>query len=312
VNTLETDAAGNITNIKFFNWAGEESIVRGKIVVLAANAIETSILMLFNRLAQCSGMVGKNLMDHPQGYGVGVYTDPIFTFRGPPTTSGIDDYRDGDFRKDSAAFRISIGNDGWSRFVRKNNPQKLDNLEFLINEQFGSEKIVIGKAFREAVAAKVTRMFRFSYSTEMLPDLNNKVELSTTGGDTDTITRLPRPKISFKIDRETDYNSKAFLMAGRVLTGLFTALQIPSTDFEVQNDQSAFSGAGHIMGTLRMGNDRSSSVVNKNLNAHDHPNLFIVGSGVFPTACTANPTLTISALSLRLADYLVSQIQLKI
>jgi choline dehydrogenase-like flavoprotein len=310
VNTMETDQGGNITHIKFFNWAGEEDSVQGKMVVLAAHAIESSILLLFNKLAGGSGLVGKNLMDHPQGYGVGVYSDPLFTFRGPPTTSGIDAYRDGDFRKDSAAFRISIGNDGWSRFVRKNNPQKIDNLEFLVNEKFGSDKIVIGKAFREAIAQKVTRMFRFSYSTEMLPDENNKVELSTNT-EPDNITRLPRPKISFVIDRQGDYNNKAFLMAGRVLTGLFTALKVAPADFEVQNSQSDFSGAGHIMGTLRMGNDAASSVVDKNLRVHDHSNLFIIGSGVFPTACTANPTLTIAALSLRLADHLTSQIQSK-
>ena len=52
-----------------------------------------------------------------------------------------------------------------------------------------------------------------------------------------------------------------------------------------------------------MGNNPNESVVDVNLQSHDHPNLFIVGSGVFPTGATANPTLTIAALSLRLADY---------
>jgi choline dehydrogenase-like flavoprotein len=40
-------------------------------------------------------------------------------------------------------------------------------------------------------------------------------------------------------------------------------------------------------------------VVNRDLRTHDHPNLFILGSAVFPTGATANPTLTIAALSLR-------------
>jgi choline dehydrogenase-like flavoprotein len=310
VQKIETDDAGNISTIHYFNWAGEENTVKGKTVVLAANAIESSIILLFNKLANGSTLVGKNLMDHPQGYGVGIFKDPIFTFRGPPTTSGIDAFRDGDFRKDSAAFRISIGNDGWSRFIRKDNPQKLDNLEFLINEKFGTKNFLIGKALRDAVAQKITRIFRFSYSTEMLPSENNRVQLSDTV-PADPITKLPRPKISFKIDQEGNYNNNAFLMAGRVLTGLFTSLQVAPADFEVQNDQSQFSGAGHIMGTLRMGDDPKGSVVDKNLHAHDHPNLFIVSSGVFPTACTANPTLTVAALSLRLADHLISRIQAK-
>ena len=60
-------------------------------------------------------------------------------------------------------------------------------------------------------------------------------------------------------------------------------------------------GAGHIIGTARMGDDRATSLVDRDLRSHDHPNLFIVGSAVFPTSATANPTLTIAALSLRAA-----------
>ena len=55
------------------------------------------------------------------------------------------------------------------------------------------------------------------------------------------------------------------------------------------------------MGTARMGNDPKSSVVDRDLLSHDHRNLFILGSAVFPTGATANPTLTIAALSLRAA-----------
>ena len=65
--------------------------------------------------------------------------------------------------------------------------------------------------------------------------------------------------------------------------------------------RDAPEGAGHIMGTARMGNDPKSSVVDRDLRSHDHANLFILGSAVFPTGATANPTLTIAALSLRSA-----------
>ena len=44
------------------------------------------------------------------------------------------------------------------------------------------------------------------------------------------------------------------------------------------------------------------SVVDRDLRSHDHPNLFLLGSAVFPTSATANPTLTIAALSLRAVD----------
>ena len=48
--------------------------------------------------------------------------------------------------------------------------------------------------------------------------------------------------------------------------------------------------------------EASSAVVNAELRAFDHPNLFIEGSAVFPTGGAANPTLTIAALALRSVD----------
>ena len=56
------------------------------------------------------------------------------------------------------------------------------------------------------------------------------------------------------------------------------------------------------MGTARMGDDPATSVVDASLRSHDHKNLYILGSSVFPTGGTANPTLTIAALSLRAAQ----------
>jgi choline dehydrogenase-like flavoprotein len=59
--------------------------------------------------------------------------------------------------------------------------------------------------------------------------------------------------------------------------------------------------AAHIMGTCVMGDDPKDSVVNRWGRAHDVQNLWIVGSSVFPTSATANPTLTLAALALRTA-----------
>ena len=61
------------------------------------------------------------------------------------------------------------------------------------------------------------------------------------------------------------------------------------------------TSSGTILGTSRMGNDPRQSVVDRDLRAHDHANLFIVGGMVFPTAGMHPPTLTIAALALRAA-----------
>jgi hypothetical protein len=62
--------------------------------------------------------------------------------------------------------------------------------------------------------------------------------------------------------------------------------------------------SSHHLGTTRMGNDKNISVVDKNLKVHGLNNLYITGGSVFPTGGNANPTYTIIALSLRLAEYL--------
>ena len=67
------------------------------------------------------------------------------------------------------------------------------------------------------------------------------------------------------------------------------------------------AGGGHILGTTRMGDDRSTSVVDRNCRVHGYDNLFVAGSSVFPTGGYANPTLTILALTLRLADRLAEE-----
>ena len=65
-------------------------------------------------------------------------------------------------------------------------------------------------------------------------------------------------------------------------------------------------GGGHIMGTTRMGTSQSNSVVDRDCRVHGYHNLFVAGSSVFPTGGYANPTLTIVALALRLADTLAT------
>ena len=66
------------------------------------------------------------------------------------------------------------------------------------------------------------------------------------------------------------------------------------------------TGGGHIMGTTRMGTSQSNSVVDRDCRVHGYDNLFVAGSSVFPTGGYAQPTLTIVALALRLADTLAT------
>lgn len=67
-------------------------------------------------------------------------------------------------------------------------------------------------------------------------------------------------------------------------------------------DDVPLNGAHHHMGTTRMSRDPRDGVVDEHCQVHGAPNLFVAGSSVFPTAGQANPTLTIVALAIRLAD----------
>jgi len=80
-------------------------------------------------------------------------------------------------------------------------------------------------------------------------------------------------------------------------------LKVPQ--FEVWNGR--IHGCLYHMGGIRMGDDISTSVVDKNCKLHESPNTYIAGSAVFPTSGWANPTVTIMALAERLGDHLCNK-----
>ena len=71
--------------------------------------------------------------------------------------------------------------------------------------------------------------------------------------------------------------------------------------------QNGLTGQFHHMGTTRMADDPAKGVVDRNCKVHGVANLYVGGSSIFPTSSYVNPTLTIVALTLRLADYLRTQ-----
>lgn len=300
VVNVELDDAGAVSHVVYRPWdghhRGEPVRVTGRVVVIAANAIETAKLLLLAKserfpkgIANSSDQVGRNLMDHLQGEVVCLTPKGIYPFRGPPTTSGIDGFRDGPFRREHAAFRMSVGNDGWGR----SETPDITLRHMLDQHRFGRD-------LQQRLRDRITRQLRISYSTEVLPNPENRVQLSSQMDN----FGLPRPRIVLAV---SDYNHRAFARAKLVAAQIFA--QLGATEIKVVNDDpNAYTGAGHIMGTVRMGTDPTSSVVDRHCATHDHPNLYLVGAGVFPTAGTANPTLTLAALALRAADTINAQL----
>jgi choline dehydrogenase-like flavoprotein len=112
---------------------------------------------------------------------------------------------------------------------------------------------------------------------------------------------VPKPRVFFRLDR---YTETALGAARQIHERLFQALGAT----EIGHLPYA-EGAGHIMGTTRMGMDSKTSVATAQGQSHDHPNLWFAGSSLFPTSGTANPTLTIAALALRTADAMMRAMQ---
>lgn len=288
VTRLSVDPnSGRVTSVHYRSWDGSDYAVSGRIVVLAAHAIESAKLLLLSRdggLANSSDQVGRNLMDHPQGAGGCLAAEPLYPFRGPPTTSGIDVFRDGEFRRDHAAFRMSLGNDGWGSRIES----PVQTVNRLIDDG------LFGAGLRDAVRDRLTHQFRISYSTEMLPDPDNRV---TVSAKTDELG-IPQPALRFRVSA---YNHAAFAQARRVIHRILAAVGADTTiKFSPESDTD-YTGAGHILGTCRMAERAENGVVDRDGCSFDHGNLFIVGSSVFPTSGTANPTLTAVALTLRTA-----------
>src|SRR5262249_52968579 len=117
------------------------------------------------------------------------------------------------------------------------------------------------------------------------------------------------PQISYHVYDAKNYVSKCFDVILDLHALVFKQLGVLPEDQFMQKEPKFFGGSGHIMGTTVMGNNPKASVLDKDCRTHDHPTLFVLGSSVFPTSSTANPTSTIAALSLRAAEHIKSRLR---
>ena len=291
---IETDADNRVSGIRFRRADGTKGMAKARIYVLAAHAIETPRLLLHSRsgrnpsgVANRSDQVGRNLMDHPIQLSWALAGEPVWPYRGPISTSGIENLRDGKERRRRASLRIQLSNDGW-------------NWPTGGAETIGralAEQGLRGQALRDAVADQLSRQVQLAALVEQLPSARNRILLDPNDKDR---FGVPLPRLHYDIG---DYARAGLAAAREAHAAVFARLQ--STAIEHRMD---FEGAGHIIGTCRMGHDAGTSVVNPRLRCHDHSNLYLAGSAAFPTSGTANPTLTIAALSLRLAETLEAEL----
>ena len=310
--------------------------VSATVYVIAANSIETPRLLLMSKIgdregavANSSGLVGKNLMDHPYyvAWALMPKDRPVYPYRGPLSTSGIEDLRDGKFRRERGAFRVDIGNEGWNfvvggfggdpnittrDFVNGMNLSELNSKDITGLDR--DNAALFGAELAKTLNDLIPRQIRLGFLVEQSPDSSNAVTLSDRS-ITDGLG-LRRPQISYRL---SEYTRNGIAHAKRVGDLIFDKMgarqftKIPNDAFRFDGEINGkkvplnYTGAGHVMGTYRMGSNAKDSVVDSFQRSWDHRNLFLVGSGTFPTTGTANPTLTIAALSLRTADKILRE-----
>ncbi|MET4389887.1 choline dehydrogenase-like flavoprotein [Bradyrhizobium sp. F1.4.3] len=143
-------------------------------------------------------------------------------------------------------------------------------------------------------------------TAEQMPNPNSRIGL---GEDLDAFG-LRKVLVDWQLTAEDKRGiaTVSRLFGTELERGGFGRLQsaIPKDDSEWPSDMR---GDQHHMGTTRMNRDPSTGVVDENCGVHGVANLYVAGCSVFPTGGTFNPTLTIVALALRLADHIKERLR---
>ena len=255
--------------------------------VLAAGGVENARLLLLSAselypegLANSSGAVGRYFMDHLFAGAGGQLDEPT--------------------RQNHVGFNTSETH----QFYDDTDPIEGMKLEFLnyagpspVMEALGAE--TWGEELLEQLQASYGTHVAMGGLVEQLPDADNRVTLDPDVRDDHG---NPVPHIEWSLSERT---RRALRRANEIQHAILAELGV---DIEWTVGPEATGPAYHQMGTTRMGTDPASSVVDADCRAHDLPNLRIVGSSVFPTGGAMNPTLTIAALALRVAESMAESV----
>ena len=263
------------------SWQGETVFIKGRIVALAAGAVHSPALLLRSGgaggLANGSGQVGRNLMRHLIDYYL-VRTrsraEP-----GPVKQLALNDFYHHEGTK--LGTLQANGRMPPARIVAA-------GLRADWRPHIGPFDALWPLA-RPAVEWQVARMLRRSHIfVSFLEDLPHAENRITLGEDGRAI------RLAYKIPPADQERLARF----RHLIGQSLS------DFRVRPIHRAHLNAmlGHVCGTCRFGDDPATSVLDRNNRTHEVANLYVVDGSFLPTSGGTNPSLTIAANALRVAD----------
>lgn len=286
VQRLEHDVEGETIEAAVYATPdADEYRQEARAFIIACGGIETPRLLLLSRseqypdgLANSSGLVGRYLMDHP--------------FVG---TSAL-------YHENTRQGHIGFMTSESHQFYDHNAPTPGSiKLEFLNNAGQSSVELALetgewGDELLTYIQRNSGNKLMIGALVEQLPRKENHVTLDTSHSDDHG---NPVPDIHWHVG---SHELETMIRAQDIQERILYKMDARHLD---RTDPNHPGPARHPMGTTRMGDDPAESVVNAQLRAHDLDNLYIASSSTFVTGGAMNPTLTIAALSLKMADHIV-------
>ncbi len=281
VGRVETGKDGRATGVHYRR-NGRWQFQKARNVVVAGYSVETPRLLLNSAceqhpdgLANSSGLVGKGLMAHTNNATWGIMEEEIRWYKGPPSLAVCEHWNYEDRGKDF---------DGGYSFMSQG-PLPTDFATTLVTSEgpFGAELRNWMAHYNHMAGLKIVG--------ETMPQDGNRVELSEEKDE----NGLPVPKVTFSL---CDNDKRLVAHAENFMDEMLTAAGA--------GNLFRTSSTAHLMGGCRMGDNPDTSVVDANGRSWDIDNLFVCDGSLFPTAGGVNPSMTIVANSLRIADRIVA------
>jgi gluconate 2-dehydrogenase alpha chain len=283
---LVADAGGTaVSAVEYMDPDGALVQVSADRVILAASAAESARLLLLSQLGNSSGLVGRHLMFHFQTVVVGVMRQRVHGHRGRSVTMGFSDFRGtpGDPAHplggivELATSADLIG--------------EVKSYAFDLGQRGAALRALVEQSpLRDKLVAMIMQ-------AEDAPQAGNRVDL-----DPDLRDVYGRPAV------RVTYAPHAFELGARehYIPTMLSVLQAAGAQFGLVDPIDRPSQSRHVMGTLRMGTDPTTSVCDRLGRLHDLGNVWCADGALFPTSSGFNPTLTIQALALWVAANIVA------
>jgi choline dehydrogenase-like flavoprotein len=287
VTRIETSAAGRTTGVAYYDQDKREQFQKSRGVVVCANGAETPRLLLnsatakFPRgLANSSGMLGRNLMFNTYVETNAVFEHPLNEFKSAQVTRIVHDWYDHDPRR---GFYGGGGLDGRIGPM----PMAWALLAPPPGRQWGAD-------FKALLESLPRTMIVASHGTS-LPLESNTIDLDPELKDA---WGMPALRVTYR-DHPDD------LACARYLQDRSVEIMEAAGAQQTWRGPIVETVAGpHLLGTARMGNDPSTSVVDKYHRSHDIPNLFLCDGSSMVTSGRGQPTMTIQALAFRAGEHI--------